>query len=77
MRVRKGHCDWTVLFFMHSPMQRKYAVKTAHGARGVGEKIPPTRLHSPMQKKCAAKAAHGARGVQGRCLPCTIYGVKK
>ncbi len=41
--------------FMHSPVQKKYAVKTAHGARGVGEKISPTRLHSPMQRKNVGK----------------------
>ena len=35
-------------FFMRSPMQRKHAAKTAHGARGEqGAKTFPTRLRRP------------------------------
>ncbi len=30
---------FTPVFFMHSPMQWKYAAKAAHGARGVGENM--------------------------------------
>ena len=43
-------------FFMHSPVQKKYAVKTAYGARGVGEKISPTRLHTGTQRKDVSRA---------------------
>jgi len=48
MKISKAGTDgetYLSLLFMHSPMQMKYAAKTAHGARDVQEKrFPPERL---------------------------------
>ena len=32
--TQKGAVSFDSPFFMHSPVQRKYAAKAAHGARG-------------------------------------------
>ncbi len=51
-----GAEDYFCTFFMHTGTKRK-DVSRADGypARGVGEKISPTRLRSPMQKKCVQR----------------------
>ena len=35
----------TPLFFMHSPVKKKYAAKAAHGARGEQGKVFPARYY--------------------------------
>ena len=59
---------------MRSPMQRKYAAKAAHGARGEqGEKSLPYSIAQARTEEYAAKAECGPCGPareQGENLPC-------
>jgi len=57
---------------MHSPVQKKYAAKAAHGSHSEQGKIFLLDNTSPVQKKYAAKAAHGSRSEQGKIFPYSI-----
>ena len=50
-----GIAVMAVPVFMHSPMQKMYAVKAAHGARGAGERFPLLGLHTGTKRKNAGK----------------------
>ena len=51
---KNGQPDYGLLFLMCSPMQRKYAAKAAHGARGEQGKInfPYSIAHGHPEEKC-------------------------
>ena len=47
---------------MRSSVQRKYAAKAAHGARGGQKKAFPARLHLPIQRDVPQKRRIGGAG---------------
>ena len=67
-------------FFMRSPMQRKHAAKTAHGARGEqGAKTFPTRLRRPAYGSLLFHSMRAARRAGGKNFPYSIAqaGIRK
>ena len=54
-----GIAVMAVPVFMHSPMQKMYAVKAAHGARGAGERFPLLDCTAPCRRSMTLRRRMG------------------